>query len=46
MIIQVFIRFRIAEGVGVQTAISGITYSEFFFKTGHRVLHANFSTPC
>jgi hypothetical protein len=23
-----------------------ILYSEFFFKTGHRVLHANFSTPC
>jgi hypothetical protein len=22
------------------------TYSEFFFKTGHGVLHANFSTPC
>jgi hypothetical protein len=32
MIIQVFIRFRIAEGVGVKTAISGITYSEFFLR--------------
>jgi hypothetical protein len=23
---------------------AGAVYSEFFFKTGHRVLHANFST--
>jgi hypothetical protein len=30
----------------VVSILSMLIYTASFFKTGHRVLHANFSTPC